>query len=140
MRGDCVEPSAAARPARGRAELAPHSVEHIAESIILGREGSFTDARGVSFHHADDGVHAVRRHTRPGAGASGRGIRAGDKRIRSVVDIEVGALRAFEEQAFAAGHGVVQPNDGIGHVGTENFRRGEIALEQRLVGDRFRAE
>ena len=107
MRGDCVEPSAAARPAGGRAEFAAHPVEHVAERVIFGGERSFTNARGVSFHHADDGVHAVRRHTRPGAGASGRGIRAGDKRIRSVVDVEVCALRAFKEQAFAAGHGVV---------------------------------
>ncbi|MEY5013757.1 MAG: hypothetical protein RIS92_115 [Verrucomicrobiota bacterium] len=54
--GDGVEPAAASGASGRCAELATHSVEHVADSLIFGGERAFADAGGVGF---DDTEHAV---------------------------------------------------------------------------------
>ena len=123
-----VEPAAAARAAGGRAELAAHAVQHVGDLRVLGRERPFADARGVGLHHADDAIHAMRRHARAGAGAAGGGVRRGDERIRAVIDVEERALRAFEEDLLPGLQRLVQIDDGVGD------ERRELLGRRRVFG------
>ena len=116
VRGDGVEPTAAAGAAGGGAKFAAHGVEEVGDVLVFRGEGAFADAGRVGFHHADDAVHAVGRDARTGAGAAGGRVRAGDKRVGAVVEIEVGALRAFEKEVASALDGVVEFDDGVGDV------------------------
>ena len=125
-RGDRVEPAAAPRPAGGGAELAAHAVEHVGDLGVLGRQRPFADARGVGLHHADDAVHAVRRHARAGAGAARGGVRGGHERIGAVIDVQERALRAFEQDVLAAPHGLVQQDDRVGDERLEVIAGGAI--------------
>ena len=73
--GDGIEPAAAACAAGRRAEFAAHAVEQVGDLLVLRGQRPFADTRGVSLHHADDAVYAMRRHAGTGAGAARRGIR-----------------------------------------------------------------
>src|ERR1043166_5190468 len=103
-----------AGPARGRAELAAHRVEHVGDLGVFGRQRSFANARGVGFHDADHAVHAVRWDARAGAGAAGGGVGRGHERVGAVVYVQKSALRALEQNMVAALDGVAQENDGVG--------------------------
>src|SRR4029079_4921513 len=91
--GDQVQPARAPRPPGGGAELAAALADLGAEIVVeLGRERAGADARDVRLGDAPDLVDVLR----PDAGADARRaryrVRAGDERIRAVVDVEHRAL------------------------------------------------
>src|SRR5207237_1142795 len=93
---DGVEPSAATGASGSRSEFAAHGMKHVSDFGVLGRQGAFADARGVSFHHADYSIHAVWSHARASASAAGSGIGRGNEWIGAVIDVQKGALGAFK--------------------------------------------
>src|SRR5262249_31429444 len=97
-----IEPAAAARSPRDRAELLAPLAEELAGLILeLGRERSFPYPRGVGLGDAQHVVDRARPEPRAGRGLRRYGVRRGDKGIGAVVDIEQGALRTFEKDALA---------------------------------------
>ena len=65
----------------------------------------------------------MRRDARTGAGAAGRGVGGGDVRIRAVIDVEKGALRALEKNVRVAAHRFVEIDDGVGHERLQHIAR-----------------
>ena len=59
------------------------------------------------------------RHSGSGAGAAGGGVRRGHVGVGAVVDIEIGALCAFEEEIVSAIHAFLQEDDRVADVGKE---------------------
>ncbi len=100
--GHGVEPAAAAGTAGGRSVLAAHGVEHVGNLVVLGCEWAFADAGRICLHDAHDLVHAMRRHAGARAGTAGGRVRRGHVRVRAVVEVEEGALGAFERMLLPA--------------------------------------
>ena len=96
----------------------------VGDVFILRDEGACAHAGGVGLADADDAVNFVRRNTRAGAGASGRGVGGGDERIGAEVHIQVSSLGPFKEDAFSGGHGFVHNRNGVGDVGAQHIRGG----------------
>ena len=68
----------------------------------------------------------VGAHARSGARAARAGAGRGHERVRAVIDIQHGALRAFEQHRLAVADGLVQQRGGVAHHGPD-------ALGERLV-------
>ena len=73
-RGDGIKPTATPRAAGRRAELAAHAVQQVGNFRILGRQRPLTHTRRVRLEHADDAIHAMRRHSRTRASATRRRV------------------------------------------------------------------
>src|SRR6185369_6677903 len=100
--GHRVEPAAASRTSGRRSVLVPGFADALADRVLLlGRERSFADARGVGLRDPDDAVDLPRRE----AGARGDPVRprarGGHERIGPRVEVEQRALRALEDHALA---------------------------------------
>ena len=99
---DGVEPAAAARAARRRAELVAEGTDALAHRLVhLGRQRSRADARGVRLHHAEHGVDRRRRDPGPDRRAARCRAARCHERIRAVVDVEQRTLRALEQHRRA---------------------------------------
>src|SRR5690606_14871331 len=97
-----VEPAAAARPSRRRAELMADARQVLADRVReLGRERPGTDARRVRLHDTEHAVERRRTDTRAAQRTADRRIRRRDERIRAEIDVEHRALRTFEQDAAA---------------------------------------
>src|SRR4029077_13039898 len=94
---DGVEPAAAALAAGDGAELVSDAREMLAVLVEqLGGEWSRAHARGVGLHDSEHVVEGTRTDARAGGGEATGGVRRGDEGIGAVVDVEHGALGAFE--------------------------------------------
>ena len=69
----------------------------------LGGEGAVTDARAVALEDADDtlDVGGADADADGGAAAGAAGDAGGDIRVGTMVQVEEGALSAFEEEAYS---------------------------------------
>src|SRR5437899_3881625 len=138
--GHGVKPSATAWAASGRAELAAHGVKHVGNLGIFAWKRSLAYARGIGFHDADDAIHAMGRNAGAGAGAAGGGIGRGNERIGAVIDIEEGALRAFEQNILSALDGLMEEHNGVRHEGFQVIAGGSIIFVNLFEGKRAGAE
>ena len=132
---DHVEPAAAAGATGGGAEFAAHVVEHVADGFVFGGEGAGADTGRVGFGDGDDVVDHPRRDAGAGAGAAGGGVGRGDEGVAAVIDVEVGALGAFEEEFFAGLDGFVEADGGVGDVGGQDGGGGEDFGDGFVRGD-----
>ena len=122
-----IEPAAAARPAGDGAEFLAAAADLLARSVQrLGRKRAAADAGDICLGYADDAADAGGRNACAGAGAAGARAGGSDERICAVIDVEHGALRAFEEHALAVADRLVQQAGGIAHHRPD-------ALRERLV-------
>ena len=97
-----VEPAAAARAPRDRAELRPALAEQLADLVVeLGRERPLAHARRVGLGDAEHVVEGAGADARAGRRLRRHRVRRGDERIGAVVDVEQRALRAFEQDPLA---------------------------------------
>ena len=92
---------------RGRPVTEPNSLPRLRErraDVVgqLGGEGTGADARRVRLHDAEHVVEHPRADAAAGRRGAGDAVRARHVRIGAVVDVEQRALRAFEQQRFAA--------------------------------------
>src|SRR6266550_960558 len=94
---DAVEPSAAARTTRGRAELVSELSHSRRQRLIeFGRQRSVADACRIGLHHADHRIELAGRDAYSCRGAARCRAARGDERIRAVIDVEQRALRSLE--------------------------------------------
>ena len=75
---------------------------------------------------------AVGGMPRPGAGPAGRRRGRRDERVRAVVDVEQGALRAFGEDALAGRERVVQVGGRVGDVRVDELVEGDVLVHDGL--------
>ena len=68
---------------------------------LFSRERAGTDTRRIGFDDTDDVFHTARTDTGTGAGTAGRRVRAGNERIRTVIQIEHRSLSPFKEDLLA---------------------------------------
>ena len=88
-------------------------MEHVGDVRIFGGEGAFPNPCGIGCQDADDSIHAIRRKSGAGASTARSGVGGGDEWIGAVVNVQEGALRAFEKDLLFALGGFVQPDDGV---------------------------
>ena len=134
---DRIAPPAPARPSGGGTKLAAQAVQVVGDAGILGRERAFADTGRVGLGHAHHTVDPMRRHARPGARTPGRRVRRCHVRIGAVVDVEVGALRSFEQNGHAGLQSAVQVRHGIRQVREQDFCRSQY-LGHHLVRRGYR--
>src|SRR5258707_6124863 len=79
----------------------------------------------------------MRRDSRAGACAAGRGIGRSHERVSTVIDIEERALRPFEQDIVAAPDGVVEQNDRIRDKGFQVIASGAVSLVNLVERQRF---
>src|SRR6266511_2381740 len=98
-----VEPPAAPRPAGRGPELVAQSANPLGDlRLRLGRERPVPHPRRVGFHDAQHGIDRGGADPRPDRGPAGRGVGRRHEGIRSMIDVEQGALRPFEEHRLPA--------------------------------------
>ena len=121
--GHGVEPAAAAGPARRGPELVASGRDLLPRLVEeLGRERPAADPRRVGLGDAEDAVDRPGPDAEPGAGPAGRRARRGDEGIGAVVEVEQGALGAFEEDALAGLHPLVEQLRDVAEIGPEPLR------------------
>ena len=81
-----------------------------------------THAGAICFGDADHGLNRIGRNAGADHGSAGGGAGGCHKRIRAMVDIEHGRLRAFEHHGLARGHRLIEEHRGIGDKGCDFFR------------------
>ena len=143
-----VEPADPSRAAGDRPEFVAARGDPGTDLVVeLGRIRSGADPGRVGLDDADDLVDLERTDPAPGARAAGHRVRRGHERVTAVVEIEQRALRALEEDVFAACEGalhqprrVVQvrakalpPADGHCHERFDLERGAAHALEQPVL-------
>src|ERR1039457_5574998 len=141
-----IEPAATPRTAGDRAEFFAAGADPLARAVEgLGGKGSAADARDVGLGDADDTVNARGRDTGSSAGPAGAGAGGGHEGISAVVDIEHGALRAFEHDGLAVADGVIEQHGGVADHGAYALGEGlvlgadggevELAIDAESPGD-----
>src|SRR5471032_467278 len=136
-----IEPAAAAGTARHGAEFMADLRQVVADACIgrqFRRERAGADARRVSLGDAHDVVQHAWTHARTGGGIAGHAVRRGDEWIRAMVDVEQGALRAFEQQVGAGLVGFVQRARYVGDHRTQTRHVGQRVIQGFLVIDAWR--
>ncbi len=129
-----VEPAAAARPPRHRAELDPALADELARLVLeLGGERPLPHPRGVGLGDAKHIVERARPESRSRRRLRRDRVRGGDERIGAVVDIEQHALRALEQDALALATLHVEQRPHRVDV-REDFRRDLGELVAKIVG------
>ncbi len=97
-----IEPAAAPRASGHGAELAALLADALPEPFgPLGWEWPLPDPGRVGLADAEHVADRGRSEAGAGGGLRGHGIGGGHVRIRAVIDVEQGALRAFEQNALA---------------------------------------
>src|SRR5690606_25945317 len=93
-----VDPAAAARAAGGGAVFLAAVAQALADFVVeFGRERAAADAGGVGLADAQHVVDRIRADAGAGERAADGGVGTGDVGIGAVVDVEQGALGAFEQ-------------------------------------------
>src|SRR5690606_9824452 len=125
------EPAAATRAPGYRAELLAAFGEAPANVVFqFCRERTRADAGGVRLDDAEHLVESPRADPGPGRGSAGQAVGTRYERIGAMVDVEQGALRSLEQQAFTTGHRLGEQGRDIG-----NHRGDPGRQRERLVGD-----
>src|SRR3989344_1031369 len=134
-----VEPTTTPSTAGSRAELVTLFSQVRTDFVEqLSREWTRTYTRGVSLGNAQDVVQEHRANTRTGSYAASGGVRAGHVRVGTVVDVQQGALGAFEHDVFASATQVVQLGSQVQHQRLEQLRvlfafgQGLVEVDGRL--------
>src|SRR3984957_3248013 len=116
-----IEPAAAAGASGDGAEFFAAFANFFGVEVgHLGGEWAGAYAGGIGFGNAENVFELGGRHSDAGGGSAGDGTGRSDVGIGAVVDVQHGALSAFEEHGFAFVHGVVDEFGGIADV-TANF-------------------
>src|SRR5690554_267470 len=93
-----VEPADPPGPARGGAIFPASLADAVAGGVLqLGGKRSRTDAGRVSLHDAEHGTDPLRTYAGADGGTGRNGRRRSDVRVGAVIDVEQGALGAFED-------------------------------------------
>src|SRR5207302_10580670 len=117
---DGVEPADAPRPPGGRAVLVAALADAVRQVVEeLGGEEAGADARGVGLDDADDDLDGARADAGADAGAAGDGMRRGDERIGTVIEVEHRPLRALEDDPLPAGYRGLDDGGGVGDKGPQ---------------------
>ena len=117
-----IEPAAAAlAPGRGPVLLAAFTEPGADPIRQLGRERPAPDPGEIRLHDSDDVVDLGRGHPAADTRSGSRGIGRGDIRVGPVVEIQEGALRAFEEHLGAIGQRILDQPGRIGHQAAEGL-------------------
>ena len=96
------------------------------------RKWTGANPSGVGLDDADNAVDILRADTAATAGVARGGIGRGDKGVGSVIDIQMGALGAFEQDLFAGFTGLLKRHRHVGNIRFQSF--GELSV---LALDRF---
>ena len=134
-----VEPARAAATLGVRAELGAAIDEQVADGIAfeqLGRERPAADTRRVRLHETDDALDRERPDARAGAHAPRDRVARRHERIRAVVEVEVGGLRALEQHPLLRVERLVHEVHGVVDVRLEARQHREIPLGEVLRVDR----
>lgn len=132
---DDVEPAAGASAAGGRSEFATESMEVFPKFLIVGRERAGSDAGGVGFADSYDRLDGEGRKAGSGGATSRSGVRGSDEGVGAKVDVEEGALGAFEENHFFRFPCLVNDGDDVGDVRTEPVERGRDGVDDAVYGE-----
>ena len=113
-------------------------VAHAAEEF--GGEGARAHAGGIGLDHGHDPVEGVWRAAAAGRGLARDGVGRGDEGVGAVIDIEMGALGAFEEHVAACGHGILDDRGHVAEVGDQasghrgdGFGHGHVVQGRHVV-------
>src|SRR5450830_250069 len=133
-----VEPAAAAGTARHGAEFMADLRQVVTDAGIgrqFRREWAGANARRVSLGDAHDVVQHARAYARTGGGIAGHAVRRSDEWVGTVVDVEQGTLRAFEQQVGASLVGFVQRARYVSDHRTQTRHVGQRVIQGFLVID-----
>ena len=116
---------------------------HVAPGRVVdfGGEGPLAHAGGVRLADAKHVINARGAHARAGACRAGGGVAARDERVRAVVDVEQGALRALEQHGAPVTDRRVEDERGVGDERLNARGHGQhlvghgIGVEARLAVD-----
>ena len=104
-----VKPAAAALTPGDRAEFMTAFAKPLADIVVqFGGERSGSDARGIGLGNSEYIAGAGWSDARTTRCGTGNRVRAGNKWIGAVIDIEQHALRAFEQYALAVAPRLVE--------------------------------
>jgi hypothetical protein len=127
--GDAVEPTCAAWTTGIHAPFAATLANEFACVVEqLCRHRSATNPRAVGLVDTNDPLHLRRRHACSLAGSSGRWRRGRDVWIGTVVDVQHGALGAFDNDAFAVGKRILDD-----YLSWDNHRPNEFGQFQQFL-------
>jgi len=116
--GDEVEPATATGATGGCAVFLTLFADLVTDFVILlGGERAFADAGGVGFADAEGVINISGADAGAKACAASRGVAGGYVWISAVVEVEEGALGAFEQDAVVAADGFLEDMLGIADVG-----------------------
>ena len=136
-----VEPAAAALAPGDRAEFVAALAQALADGVVLfGRERPGADARGVRLGDAEHVVERTRPDPRARRGLPRHRVGGGHVGIGAVIDVEHGALGAFEQDTAALAALLVEARPDAAGVGQDLRRDLEQAVEQRPALDLVGAE
>ena len=125
---DAVEPSASAGTARSRAELIAQGAHTLAFDLVqLGRKRTVPDSSRVGLHDAQSSMNRGRRDSHSYRRATGGRAARRHVRVRTMVDVEEGALGSLEQYVRTAGDCAV---DREAHVFGDRKKSWCEALEQ----------
>ena len=136
-----IEPTATALATRGHAIFVANRAQRFADlgffahatvfgEQLLGGERTAANARGVSLHDANNFIDGHGAHARANCRAARAARRGRHVRIRAVVDVKHGCLRALEQDVLAFAQRVVQKLRCLGHVRLQDAR-----VRQHLVAN-----
>jgi hypothetical protein len=110
FKNDRIQPAAASPPARWWRQIPRRSLNPIADVVKqFGREGPGAHAGGVGLDDADDAIDIFRADAAAAAGIARGRIGGGDKGVGAVIDVQMGALGAFEQDLLSGFAGFLQP-------------------------------
>jgi hypothetical protein len=105
--------------------------------VEFTREGTAADARAIRLGDSQHVMQHPRTDPRSGGGLAGNTVRRGDKGISTVIDVEQGALGAFEEQIVAGLVERMQRRRDIGDQRLDLFGIGHRLRENGIEIDRL---
>ena len=136
---NCIEPTAAALATGGYTVFAARLAQKLAGFVMkLCRERTGANARDVRLSNAQDLADCLRTHTRTGGRAASAAGRRGYEGIGAMVDVEHGALSAFEQHVLASTEFRIQQLRGFGHMIAHNVGVGEIHPADLINRIRFK--
>ena len=104
----------------------------------LGGEWPAADPRRVGLHHAHDLVDLQRADTAARAGPAGYRVRRRHVGIASVIEVEEGALRTFEEHVFTSCERRLDEPRGVVDVRSQPLAPRCRLLHKRVEGEQLR--
>ena len=118
-----IQPAAAARAASGRSVFCPLISQHIPfHSTEFCWKRASADTSGIGFYNPNHIINFVRRKSKPCACPSCSCIGGSHIRVCSMVNIQLGALSAFNQDCFSFFVALMQEFSRVDDVSSDNLQ------------------